>query len=389
MWTRIRFDIGWGDLAAGIVYCVFPFRRRSALLQARRAWSGREDFLITLSARSSFDLFLRALRLPEGSEILFSAITVPDMVRIAEAHGLVAVPVDTDKHGCLCLRSLKQRLSPQSRILVVAHLFGGYRQMDDVYGEVGSRDLLVVEDCAQQLRTVGQVGDSRSDLILYSFGPIKTSTALAGGVVTVCSPALRQQMAEILEQDPVQSRWRYGKRIVRFTLLKSLSGRFATRILRFLLNVCGRDFDSIANSLGRSFLSTSLVLELRRQPSGPLLRLLKRRWRNFDGSRIERRVALGRFLDRRIGIQRQPEHSYWVYPLFVKNPSEVRQRMLKAGFDATCRTRMAVVRATHETGDTRTASWCWDHVVILPWYPELPFQEVDRMARILNDLERE
>ena len=39
---------------------------------------------------------LEALALPAGSEVLVSAVTHPDMIRILEAHELVAVPVDLD-----------------------------------------------------------------------------------------------------------------------------------------------------------------------------------------------------------------------------------------------------------------------------------------------------
>jgi hypothetical protein len=42
---------------------------------------------------------LLARKFPPGSEIIFSAVTIPDMVRIVEAHDLVAVPVDLQENS--------------------------------------------------------------------------------------------------------------------------------------------------------------------------------------------------------------------------------------------------------------------------------------------------
>lgn len=46
--------------------------------------------------RTGFDLLLQSLRLPKGSEVLCSAITIPDMLYVIRSHGLVPVPVDLD-----------------------------------------------------------------------------------------------------------------------------------------------------------------------------------------------------------------------------------------------------------------------------------------------------
>ncbi|GMF56664.1 unnamed protein product [Phytophthora fragariaefolia] len=47
-------------------------------------------------ASTGFDLLLQTLKLPAGSEVLCSAITIPDMIYVLRYHGLVPVPVDLD-----------------------------------------------------------------------------------------------------------------------------------------------------------------------------------------------------------------------------------------------------------------------------------------------------
>jgi hypothetical protein len=60
-----------------------------------------------------------ALKLPQGSEVLMSALNIPDVPAILEHHGLVCVPVDLDIGVCLCLR-LCLRLCPRMRVHVRA-----------------------------------------------------------------------------------------------------------------------------------------------------------------------------------------------------------------------------------------------------------------------------
>lgn len=151
MWIRLRLDIGWRDLGRAL----FAHNRRGdrAVVQANLEanWSRKQgDALACLSVRSGFDLLLEALELPAGSEVLFSAVTIAEMPQIAREHGLVAVPVDVC--GCdyhLDLDSLAEAMSPRSRLLVVAHLFGARPPLDEVLEFARRHDLIVVEDCAQ------------------------------------------------------------------------------------------------------------------------------------------------------------------------------------------------------------------------------------------------
>ena len=383
MWIRLRLDISLLDLAFAFFYCLTPKKRSEAVKRARGSWSVRDDFLITLSVRSSFDLALRALQLPRGSEVLLSALTIPDMVRIVEMHGLIPIPVDIDEAGNISAVSLRQAISSKARMIVVAHLFGGKTPLDDVLKIAHDHKLFVVEDCAQSFDRVGDFGHPASDLAMFSFGPIKTASALGGAVVRVRSEELRERMNKILNGDPIQSRGSFLLRLARFTMLKLLSGKRAAKLTRLCVERFGIDFDNLANTVVRGFSSTELFVQLRRQPTVPLLRLLERRWRTYDFARIERRRELGRDFDRRIGRKQSASHSYWVYPIFVCDPIGVRDRLRAAGFDATCEARMRVVPSTDESRKATSASDLWKCVVFLPWYPEIPQSAVHEMSHLI------
>jgi dTDP-4-amino-4,6-dideoxygalactose transaminase len=385
MWVRLKLDIRWLDLLAALRYCLTPGDRGRTASRTARSWSGGEDFLITLSVRSAFDLALRALRLPPGSEILFSAWTVPDMMRITQAHGLVPVPLDVDEQGHVALESVRQAITAQTRMIVVAHLFGGFAPLDDIITLARQHSLLVVEDCAQSFHRVGDGGHPSSDLAMFSFGPIKTASALGGAVVRVASPGLRQSMSNQLSQDPIQTRAAFARRVARFAAIKLLSANRVCSLFRRVVTRLGYDFDSLANAMGRGFSASNLLEQLRRQPSTPLLRLLERRWRTYESSRIVRRIELGRMMDQRLQVRRPQNHIYWVYPIFTDSPSAVRDRLQAAGFDATCQTRMCVIPPVDATRLADSADRNLQRVVFLPWYPELPMERAEALAQLLTE----
>src|SRR5258708_12490165 len=90
---RGRLDIRLRDFAYALLAGIGArnAERLGAGLEA--AWSPAREALACRSVRSGFHLLLESLALPAGAEVLVSAVTHPDMVRILEAHGLIPVPV--------------------------------------------------------------------------------------------------------------------------------------------------------------------------------------------------------------------------------------------------------------------------------------------------------
>ena len=93
---RHRLDVSVRDLLFGLSACLWAFGRRRLEAEVGRAFPPVEDALACFSVRSGFDLLLGALGLAPGEEVLDSAVTHPDMVRIIEAHGMGVDPVDLE-----------------------------------------------------------------------------------------------------------------------------------------------------------------------------------------------------------------------------------------------------------------------------------------------------
>ena len=195
MIVRKKLDIGWTDIAFGLGACLLPGDAQAAQKRLEAAWSPAGDAIACLSVRTGFDLLLAALALPAGSEILVSAITIGDMVRIIERHGLVAVPIDLDM-ASLSIRAelISEHVTARTKAIVVAHLFGSRMAMEPISAAARRHGLLVIEDCAQAFAADGYRGSAQSNVSLFSFGPIKTATALGGALLRVSDAGLRAAM---------------------------------------------------------------------------------------------------------------------------------------------------------------------------------------------------
>src|SRR3712207_4065972 len=88
MYARHRMDISVADISSGVLSCGRQLRRKELEVGVLRLCSLEEEGLVCFSVRSGWDLWLGAQGLRAGDEVLVSAITHPDMVRIIHEHGL-------------------------------------------------------------------------------------------------------------------------------------------------------------------------------------------------------------------------------------------------------------------------------------------------------------
>ena len=247
---------------------------------------------------------------PPRSEVLISALTIPDMARIVQSHGLVPVPVDLDVGTAAPnMASLRRAITPVSRAVVVAHLFGTRIPMDPIVAVAKEHGLLVVEDCAQAFDGGYYHGHRESDVVMFSFGPIKTATALGGGVFRVRNPELLQRMRELQSHYPLQGRLAYLRRVLKYAMLKAISSRPFFTVLTGFWTLMGYDFDRFVNRQTRGFPGPEFLRRIRQQPSTPLLAVLDRRLRRYDLRRLERRTSRGQLMASLLGGEgRLPGH---------------------------------------------------------------------------------
>jgi dTDP-4-amino-4,6-dideoxygalactose transaminase len=275
VYIRLRLDISWRDLlaAAAALVTAADADDRQRRVEALAAPGG--GVLCCLSVRSALDLYLDAVGLPAGGEVLMTAVNVPDVARIVERHGLIPIPVDVDPATLgPSPEAIDRAASSRTVAVLVAHLFGSRAPLDAVAEIAGRRGWRLLEDCAQCFSGCGELGDPRSDAAFFSFGPIKTATALAGGLVRVRDAAVLARMRATQAHWPLQRRRAHGARILKFAAFKLLSWPPLYGALVRLLRALGRDPDTFVQGSARAFPRADLYAQIRRRPSAPLLALL-------------------------------------------------------------------------------------------------------------------
>jgi dTDP-4-amino-4,6-dideoxygalactose transaminase len=320
-----------------------------------------------------------------------SSPTIADMPSIVAAHGLVPVMLSTDPDRLtITADDLLRAITPATRAVVLAPLLGCRMADDEAATAARRRGLLVVEDAAQAFCGLDYAGHAASDVTMFSFGPIKTATALGGGVLRVRDGELRRRMQAIQRAYPRQSRWAYARRVLKYAAYRGLATPICYRGLMRALEWFGRDGDAVASQLARSFAATDLTGQLRRRPCGGLLRLLARRLRRFDqtaAARIDRRRRHGNRLAQAAssvaGVPglKNPTHSHWVTAVTADRPEQAARQLRRAGFDATTRSSLRGVDAGLANG---SRPWL-GRLLFLPDLVDMSADEVERLERALCD----
>lgn len=398
---RHRLDISVADVLFGIGAAAATGDPDGRATRVASTWAQGDEGLACLTVRTGLDCLLSALDLEPGDEILVSAVTHPDMPAIVRAHGLVPVPVDLDLDTMAPRRDeLEAAVTPRTRALLVAHLFGARFDLAEAAAFARQHDLLLVEDCAQTILGPTDAGDPLADVSLYSFGSIKTATALGGALVRVRDPAILGRMRAIESSWPRQSRREHALKALKYLALVVLDRPLPYTALDAGARVVRFDLDRFVSTTVRAFRpgpgedhDAAFRRWLRRRPSAPLLALLERRLRRFDLSRLERRrVAGGRVA---AGLPHSlerpgsalPDSTFWVFPVLTGDPDGLVRTLREAGFDATRGTSaIAAVEPPTERPERtpHEARRMMEGIVFLPVYPELPATTLDRLVEALR-----
>jgi perosamine synthetase len=396
MWVRHRLDFGWWDAAYGVTQLFQPRDRNSLARAVEKHWPPGNTLAI-LSVRSGLDLLLGAMQWPAGSEIVYSALNIPDMTMVARQHGVVPVPADLDLERLAPnLKLLEQAITPRTRAILIAHLYGNFVALDPIVALARKHQLLVIEDCAENFDGV-YPGHPEADVSLFSFGPLKTATALAGGVLRAKDAQLFKQLQGRHDRWPVQSRWDYSKRITKYSALKFFSSKWIYAGVRKVAKLLVGNVDTLIHHSAKSFRDDEIMKRLRQRPCGPLLAAMARRLANFDHERLRQRTTNGKHLTSLLrghvdcpAAEVEP-HNYWLFPALTSDPGKAMATLEAAGFDATLAESMRAVDAPPDRPDLDPveARRALQHMIMLPCYPGIPEAELSRMAAVLIRVEQE
>jgi perosamine synthetase len=258
---------------------------------------------------------------------------------------------------------------------------------------VKERGLLLIEDCAQAYVGCGYAGDPLADVSMFSFGPIKTNTALGGAVLRIRDPSLLAAVRTLQSRCPVQPRASFLARICKYAGLKLLTYRPLFGGFAAACRLAGRNHDEIVSAAVRGFAGAAFFQRIRQQPGYPLLALLERRLKRFDRRSIEERTAVAETAISLLGEIPRPGtgatgHTHWIFPVLVTEPERFARHLWKHGFDAT-RGASSLYAVDCDDSSARLgapeAAAAMRQVVYLPVYPGVTVAEMERLASAIAE----
>jgi len=388
---RLRLDIGWDDLffAAAAGLAALDREHRARRIEAR--FCARGDAFAALSARSGFELYLTALALPAGSEVLVSGLTIPHMVQLLENHGLRVVPIALDPRTLQpAPGEIERAASPRTRAVLFAHLFGQRADLGPLVARARREGWLLWEDCAQAFTGDPWRGEAEADVALFSFGLIKTATAIQGGILRVRDEAVLARMRALERDWPVQSRADFLRRAGKAALLHALEH---PRLFASFARWCagrGRDLDELLHAATRGFPGPGFVLRLRRRPSAAQLALLERRLSRPRASQAAAKRAWGETVLAESGERLElfgrgaRERHHWVFALGTTEPHQLVRALRAVGFDATARSSLVPVEPSAGGVAPEANRALLQRLVYVPLAPRATEEERAELVRCLR-----
>jgi dTDP-4-amino-4,6-dideoxygalactose transaminase len=344
------------------------------------------------TVRTAWDALLTELALPRGSKVLCSAVNIPDMFQILSDHELVPVPVDLNP-GTMAVEEAdwERAVTGEIRLVLVAHLLGTRASLDGLLGLCVARGIPVVEDCAQAFDGLDYTGDSRALVSLFSFGPIKTHSALGGAMGIVRDSDLRDRMRNRVSAYPRQSRWAYMGKVLKYGAMKILTVPVLYALFVRCCSWVGSSHDSVINSAVLGLMGEGYYRVLRMRPSTPLLAMLQRRLSQAERRGIEaRRFSGDELLSRLSGDvmvlgSSAEQRSWWQFCVVSQNPPALISRLRAHGYDATDgASRLAPVEAPEGQPQPVRIQKVMRNVVYVPAYRQIKEKSLVRLADLLG-----
>lgn len=378
LWPRGRLDIGWGDLLYAALAPCLPKRDNVPV------WLGAPPHLVTLSVRTAWDALMAVHAWPAGSEVIFSEANIPDMVEPIRAHGLVPVPVPLEPSTLTVdAAEVARRITPRTRAILLSPLFGSRMPLAKIGALARTHGLLLVEDAAQAYAGPHWHGSPEADVSMFSFGLIKTRTALGGAVVFARNPALAESLRRHLASYPRVASSQYCRKWSRALLLHALSHRPWFGLFQQLLVMCDVDPDVWLSRATRGFQGAELLRALRRQPHRGTVELLRRRLETDTPARLAERIERGRqalaALPSTLG-HLAADSAHWALPIRIAQRDAVARAAREAGFDLTHRSSSLQCHGTEPSPFSRAM----EEVLYLPISTPMPDREWQRLLELMQ-----
>jgi dTDP-4-amino-4,6-dideoxygalactose transaminase len=215
------------------------------LEQEWAAYFGVKHAVTVNSATSGLYAAVGATGVSPGDEVIVSPYTMAASATASLVYGAIPVFADIDPEiFCLSPASIRQRITPYTKAIIVVDIFGHPADMDEIMAIAHEHSLVVIEDNAQGPGTLyhGRYAGSLADMGIFSLNYHKTIHTGEGGVVVTDDDELAERLQLIRNHAEVVVRDKKVQNLVnmvgfnyRMTEIEAAIGSEQLKKLRMLL----------------------------------------------------------------------------------------------------------------------------------------------------------
>lgn len=424
MIPRGRLDISYRDIMFAIWQsCLWwketPHHCHLLHCKIRNLWADK-GVAVGLSARSLFDLYLAVRNFKAGSEVIVvPPINVPGMMRVLGFHDVKIVPIDLpeDCTEWIDVKTIRNAITKDTVAIMIVHPFGmisvSNEQFEELRQIADGANIELWEDCAECFVGLNEknsfLGYSKSDVRLFSFGLIKTTTALAGGVAIFRDCVVRQDVERLQDSwQQVHSPLSYlGRSMLALALNFIADSPWRVGLLGKLCDIFGFDFDSfvtkslrgfnVQDGIDRRAIEESLVRQIRRRPSRALLSVMLRRFEHSKlgtpesvSNRRLQSIKLRNLLETSMeesliqnGMDRK--NTFWTFPIRCRNRHLISSALAFHGYDVVSGASQLCCVSKFSTICCPNAENMMQSILYVPIATQrFKTEDIERMANTLN-----
>ena len=324
---------------------------------------------------------LKACGIKPGDEVITTAMSFSATAEAITSVGATPVFSDcTSDTYIIDPADTERKITDKTKAIIPVHLYGQCANMDAFKQIADKQGLKIVEDCTQaagatyQGRKAGSLGDAGC----VSFFPTKNlGCAGDGGIIVTNDESIyRQCRAFRAHGSGLDGLYTYG--IQNGIEISEETINFNGNLPKYFNFVAG--YNSRLDAIQAEILRVKLP---------------------YLDSWNERRRAIARQYDQRITnpaiakpvIAKDNSHIYYVYTILTEKRDKLRDYLkendITSGvyFPVPFHLQAVYKKLGYKKGDMPNAEFVADHSMVLPMFPELTQEEIDRVINVVNKWE--
>lgn len=321
---------------------------------------------------------LKACGVKPGDEVITTAMSFSATAEAITSVGATPVFADcTLDTYCIDPVDVEKKVTEKTKAIIPVHLYGQCADMDALNKIAHERGLKVIEDCAQAAGATykGKKAGSLCDVGCVSFFPTKNlGGAGDGGIIVTDNESIyRQCRAFRAHGSGLDGLYTYG--VQNGVEVSEADVDFNGNLPKYFNFVTG--FNSRLDALQAAILSVKL----------PYL----------DGWN-ERRREIAKQYDERITnpairkpiVAKDNTHIYYVYAITTEKRDELKEFLkeneITSGvyFPVPFHLQVVYKGLGYKKGDMPNAEFVGNHSMVLPMFPELTQEEIDKVIETVN-----